>query len=143
MLNCFQGSQRLIALGLVVSLMGCTHIGQNSADRTPATGDGTRQPAHGTPNPVSSSSPGRAMSFSVDKDGMLVPVTKDGIPFRSCGTLEKNKCGIFHDSIRLKSLDPIMIIDVEYERNPQCRSIMIIVKNRSYIYNDPTDPNCN
>lgn len=80
----------------------------------------------------------RTTMFRRDSKMGLIPVGKDGQEFESCGTVNHNDCPLFHNKIKLDSLEPVQIIYIDYQINPHCQ--VIIIGNR--IYFDPNNPHC-
>ncbi len=85
---------------------------------------------------------GEGVSFQMDKNGSLVPVTKDGKPFVRCGGKEIERCGLSKEGIKVTSLKTVSITEIKYEFNPKCRTIQISFDGFTMSFDDPTDPAC-
>lgn len=72
------------------------------------------------------------------KTDSFIPLSSNGKPYESCGTLDKNDCTLMKEKIQIKKLKPIQVILIEFEVNPHCKGA--IVGKRIYI--DMNNPHC-
>lgn len=98
--------------------------------------------AHAQKKPDQPEGKSEGVSLQFDKNGMLVPVAKNGTPFRTCGDLKKNTCSLFKENITITNMEPIMVTKFEHKINPTCALYVVVHLGKQYVYFDPTDPNC-
>jgi hypothetical protein len=85
---------------------------------------------------------GDGASLRFDKSGLLVPVAKDGTPFKVCGDERKNTCSLFKENITITHMEPIMVTRFEHKINPTCVVYVVVHLGKQYTYFNPADPNC-
>lgn len=83
------------------------------------------------------------VSFGVNSQGAIIPVSKSGKPFKVCGTLDDPKsCSLFKKGIAINKMEQVSITKIEHQINPTCLIYVVRFQGKDYIYFDPSDPNC-
>jgi hypothetical protein len=68
-----------------------------------------------------------AVSYSTDKDGLIIPVDKYGKPFEQCSREgSKNNCPLYDYKVNVKEIKTTVINEVSYKINPDCVEVCII-----------------
>ena len=88
-----------------------------------------------------------AASFKISDRGRLIPVSRDGTPYVTCGKGDKRQiCTIFEKKVNVEQLKTITITQITYSASPRCiiccQDFGDGVIDPSSCFVDPKDKNC-
>ncbi|HRH76151.1 MAG TPA: hypothetical protein PK129_02295 [Cellvibrionaceae bacterium] len=67
------------------------------------------------------------VSYSTDKEGLIIPVDKYGKPLEQCSQEgSKNSCPLYNYKTSVKEIKTTVINEVTYKINPDCVEVCII-----------------
>lgn len=137
---------RMIVVATFVSslsiLSGCTHL--PSSDTRPY-GSAKQPGSLSEPLPAVSLEEGDLL-LKVTKDGVIVPLTREGKPYTRCdsGPDAKNRCRIFKGDITVTDLDSFSVTRLSYTGSGMCELVSFYnpVMRQVISFYNPNDPDC-
>ncbi|HMW48163.1 MAG TPA: hypothetical protein PKD17_04620 [Cellvibrionaceae bacterium] len=61
------------------------------------------------------------LSYTTDKEGLLIPVDKNGKPFEQCSQEgSRNTCPLYNYKVNVREIKTTVITEVTYKINPDC-----------------------